>query len=184
GCYCAVYVNQRRAAAGYDAFFDSCTRRVQRVFDAELAFLQLRLRRRADLDDGYAAGQLRQPLLQLLAIEVGRRLFQLAADLSDTRVNVVIVACAVNDDRDLLGDANLTCRTELLNRSPLEVEAELFGNDLTARQRRDIAQHRLAAVAEARCLNRNARERAAQLVDDQRRLRFAFDVLCDDEERL
>ena len=48
----------------------------------------------------------------------------------------------------------------------------------------DVLHHGLAAVAEARRLHRAHRERAAQLVDDQRRERLALDVLGDDQQRL
>ena len=56
--------------------------------------------------------------------------------------------------------------------------------DRRAGERRDVLEHLFAAVAEARRLDRNGRERAAQLVDDERRERFAFDVFGDDEQRL
>ena len=42
----------------------------------------------------------------------------------------------------------------------------------------------LAAIAKAGRLDRSDLEAAAQLVDDQRRQRFAFDVLGNDEQRL
>ena len=48
----------------------------------------------------------------------------------------------------------------------------------------DVLEHRLAAVAEARRLHGRGLQRAAQLVDDERRQRFALDVLGDDEQRL
>ena len=48
----------------------------------------------------------------------------------------------------------------------------------------DILEHGLAAIAEARRLHGRDLEAAAQLVDDERRERLAFDVLGDDEERL
>jgi ABC-2 type transport system permease protein len=44
---------------------------VQRVLDAVLLLLELDLGGRADLDHRHAAGQLGQPLLQLLAVVVG-----------------------------------------------------------------------------------------------------------------
>src|SRR3546814_5423758 len=53
----------------------------------------------------------------------------------------------------------------------------IFGQD------GDVLQHGLAAIAEARSLDRSDLQAAAQLVDDQGRQRFAFDVLSDDEER-
>ena len=42
----------------------------------------------------------------------------------------------------------------------------------------------LAPIAEARRLDRRDLEAAAQLVDDERRQRLAFDVLGDDQQRL
>ncbi len=48
----------------------------------------------------------------------------------------------------------------------------------------DVAEHRLAAIAEAGGLHGTDVEHAAELVDDQQRQRFAFDVLGDDQQRL
>ncbi len=47
----------------------------------------------------------------------------------------------------------------------------------------DVAEHGLAAIAEARRLDRADLKDAAQLVDDQRGQRLALDVLGDDEQR-
>ena len=49
---------------------------------------------------------------------------------------------------------------------------------------RDVAQHLLAAVAEAGRLDGEHVDDAAQLVHDERRERLAIDVLGDDEEVL
>src|SRR5262249_59946449 len=51
-------------------------------------------------------------------------------------------------------------------------------------QYRDILEHRLPAVAEARRLHGASRQRATQLVDDERGQRLALDLFGDDEERL
>ena len=56
--------------------------------------------------------------------------------------------------------------------------------DLAAGEDGDVLEHRLAAVAEARRLDGATLQRAAQLVDDERRQRLALDVLGDDEQRL
>ena len=48
----------------------------------------------------------------------------------------------------------------------------------------DVFEHRLAAVAKARRLDGSNLQAAAQLVDDQRRKRLAFNVLRDDQQRL
>ena len=80
--------DQGHAAAGDDAFFDGRLGRVHRVFDARLLFLHLGFGRRADLDDGHAADQLGQALLQLLAVVVRRGLLDLDADLLDAALDL------------------------------------------------------------------------------------------------
>ena len=80
--------------------------------------------------------------------------------------------------RDPLGAA------EHVERDVLELDAEILGDHLAAGQDRDVLEHRLAAIAEARRLHRRHLQAAAQLVDDQRRQRLALDVLGDDQERL
>ena len=66
----------------------------------------------------------------------------------------------------------------------VELEADLLGDDLAAGEGGDVLEHGLAAVAEAGRLDRDDVERAAHLVDDQRREGLAVDVLGDDEQRL
>ena len=48
----------------------------------------------------------------------------------------------------------------------------------------DVAQHRLAAIAVAGGLHRTDLQDAAELVDDERRQGFAFDIFGDDQQRL
>ena len=63
----------------------------------------------------------------------------------------------------------------------LELDAEVFGDALAAGEDGDVFHHGLAAVAEARGLHGADVERAAQLVHDQGRERFAFDFFGDDQ---
>ena len=65
----------------------------------------------------------------------------------------------------------------------LELKPEIFGNDLPAGQDRDILQHGLAPIAEARRLHGAALEAAANVIDDQRRKRLAFDILGHHQQR-
>ena len=81
---------QSDAAAGNDAFLDRRAGGVQSVLDAGLLFLHLGLGRGADLDDRHAAGQLRQPLLQLLAVVVRGGLVDLGAELLDAAFDVLL----------------------------------------------------------------------------------------------
>src|SRR3954471_20953673 len=67
------------ATTGDDALLDGGLGVAHRVLDAVLALLELDLGRRAGLDDGDAAGQLGEALLELLAVVVGVRLLDLGA---------------------------------------------------------------------------------------------------------
>jgi hypothetical protein len=57
-----------------------------------LLLLQLHLGGGADLDDGHAAGQLGQALLQLLAVPVAVGVVDLGLDLVDAADDVVVLA--------------------------------------------------------------------------------------------
>ena len=74
-------------------------------------------------------------------------------------------------------------RAEQVERDVLELEADLFADDLTAGDGGDVLEHRLATLTEARGLDGSRLERAADLVDDQRGEGFALDVFGDDDER-
>ena len=85
-------VDQRHAAARDDAFLDRGAGCAQRILDAVLLLLELGLGGGADFDDRNAAGELGQPLLQLLAIVVGGRGLDLGADLLDAALDRLLVA--------------------------------------------------------------------------------------------
>ena len=72
---------------------------------------------------------------------------------------------------------------ELRELRVLELETHLLGDHLGAREDRDVLEHALAAVAEAGRLDGDGGERAAQLVDHDRRERLALDVLRHDQQR-
>ena len=148
-----------------------------------LLLLHLGLGRSADLDDRDTAGQLREPLLELLAIEVGVGGLDLGLELLDPGLDRLGVAGTVDDRGRVLVDDDLAGTTELVELRVLELEAHLLGDHLAAGQDRDVLEHPLAAVAEARRLDGDGLERAAELVDDDRRERLALDVLGNDQQR-
>jgi hypothetical protein len=86
---------------------------MQGVFDAGLLLLHLGLGGGADLDHRNAAGELGQPLLQLLAVVVRGGLLDLGADLLDAALDRLRIAGAVDDggvvlvDDDALGAAEV-----------------------------------------------------------------------------
>src|SRR5262249_27226422 len=172
------------AAARHDAFLDRGAGSVERVFDAVLLLLHLDLGRAADADHRDAARELCEPLLQLLAVIFGGRLLDLLLDLAATRLDVLLFAGAVDARVLFLLDDDLLGAAEHLQRHVLELDAEVFRDELAAGEDRDVLEHGLAAVTEARCLDGRDLEPAAQLVDDERGKCLALDVLGDDHQRL
>src|SRR5581483_8282248 len=170
--------------ARHDAFFDSRFGRVHGVFDARLLLFQLGLGGRADFDDGDAADQLRQPLLQLLAVVIRGGVFDLGANLLDATLDLRALAGAFDNRRVVFVHDDLLSATEVPDLDAFELDAEVFGDRLAAGKYRDVLQHGFAAVAEARRFDGADLKGAAQLVDDERRQRFAFNVFGDDQQRL
>src|SRR5579859_320693 len=171
------------AAAGNDAFFDSCARCVQRVVDAVLLFLHLNLGGAADADHRNAARQFGETLLQLFFVVVRGGVFDLLLDLRDTALDAALFAGAIDDRGVVLGDGDLLGLAQHVQGDVLELDAEVFADQLTAGQDGDVFQHRLTAITKARRLDGCNAQAATQLVDHQGRQRFAFDVFSDDQER-
>jgi hypothetical protein len=73
--------NKGDTTTGNDAFFNGRTRSVQGIFDAGFLFFHFRLSGRSDFEYGNAAAEFCQALLQLLAIVVTGRRFDLLPDL-------------------------------------------------------------------------------------------------------
>ncbi len=160
-------LQQRDAAAGHDALLEGGPGGLQRVLDAVLLLLHLGLGGRADLHDGDTARQLREALLELLAIEVAVGRLDLVLDLVDAAPDGLGLAGAVDDRRVVLRHDDAARTPELGQLGVLQLEAHLLGDDLAAREDGDVLQHPLAAVAEARGLDRHTGEGAAELVHDQ-----------------
>src|SRR5262249_14221010 len=153
--------HQRDAAARDDALLDGRARGVQRVLDAVLLLLERRLRLRADVHDGHAAGELRQPLLELLAVVVAGDRAGLVPGLRDARLRRGLLAPALDERGLVLVDHDLLGRAELAHLHVLEVDARLLGDEGAAGEHGDVPEVLLAAVAEARRLDRAALEPAA-----------------------
>src|SRR5467141_1129755 len=175
---------QGDAAARHDAFFNRRTGRMHRVVNAVLALLDFDFGRAADADHRDAARELGQTLLQLLTVVVRGGFLDLRLDLIDACFDVGLLAGAVDDGGVLLVDHHLLGAAEHVERDVLELDAEIFRDRLTAGQHRDVLQHRLAAIAEARSLDGGNLEAATQTVDDEGGESFAFDVFRDNHKRL
>src|SRR5450631_4852645 len=141
---------QRDAAARQDAFLDRGAGGMHRVVDAILALLYLDLGGAADADHRNTAGQLGQTFLQLLLVVVRGGFLDLRLDLRHPRLDVGLLAGAVDDGGVFLVDHHLLGAAQHLDGDVLELDAEIFRDRLAAGQNRDVLKHGLAAIAEAR----------------------------------
>src|ERR1700730_8270188 len=157
---------------------------MHRIIHAILALLDFGFSRAADADHRDTACELGQTLLQLLTVVVRGGFLDLRLDLADAGFDVGLLAGAADDGGVLLVDHHLLGATEHGERDVLHLDAEIFGDRLTAGQYRDVLQHGLAAIAEARSLHSGNLEAAAQTVDDEGGESFAFDVFRDNHKRL
>src|SRR5947208_11425967 len=175
---------QGDAAARHDAFFNRRTGRMHRVIHAILALLDLDFGRAADADHGYAAREFGQTLLQLLTVVVRGGFLDLRLDLRDAGLDVGLLAGATDDGGVFLVDHHLLGAAEHLQGDVLELDAEIFRDRLTTGQNRDVLQHGLAAIAEARSLHGCDLQATTQTVDDEGGESFAFDVFRYNHKRL
>ena len=102
----------------------------------------------------------------------------------DAALDGLLVAGAFDDRGVVLVDADLLGPAELADLDVFELDAEFFEDGLAAGDDGDVFEHGLAAIAEAGRLDGGDFEDAAELVDDQCREGFAFDVFGDDEHGL
>src|SRR5208283_4992535 len=144
--------HQRYAAAGDNAFLDRSAGGMHCVLNAGFLFLHFGFGGRADFDDGNAAHQLRQPLLQLLLVVVAGGLFDLAADFLHPALDVARLALALDDGGVVLVDGDLLGLAEIVHMNVLQLDAEVFGDGLATGQNCDVLQHGLAAIAKSRSL--------------------------------
>src|SRR4029079_2809648 len=124
---CRDRLEERRATAGDEALLDRRAGGREGVLDAVLLLLELDLGGRADLDDGDAAGQLGEALLELLAVVVRGGLLDLRLDLRHARLDLLRRTLAIDDRRVVLGGDHAARLAEVLERDRVELPADLLG---------------------------------------------------------
>jgi hypothetical protein len=123
---------QGHPASGHHALLDGGLGGRDGVLDAVLLLFELDLGGRTHLDDRHTARQLGQALLELLAVVVGVGVLDLGLDLVDPALDLGVVAGAFHDRRLVLGNDDLAGPAEHVEPHVLELEADLFGDDLAA----------------------------------------------------
>src|SRR5690606_33159538 len=125
-------------AARYHAFLNSCAGSVQGVFNAGFLLFHFDFGTGTDLDHGNTASQLGQTLLQLLFVVVGGSVFDLLADLRNTRLDVGLGTSAVDDGGVFLAQLNALGVTQVLQGGAFQAQADFFGNHGTAGEDGDV----------------------------------------------
>src|SRR5439155_739927 len=117
------------------------------------------------------------PLAQFFLVVVAAGLLQLALNHLNTTLDCLLLAGPLNDRRVILVDLDLLRPAKIGQLHILELDTQVLEDGLASGEDSNVLEHGLAAIAIARGLDGSALERAAQLVDDQRGQRFAFDFL-------
>ena len=138
---------QGHTASGHDPFLDRRLRGVHGILDAGLLFLHFRFGGRADLNHGHASDQLREPLLELLAVVVRGRLLDLRADLLDATFDGPRCALTFDDRGGVLVDRHLLGRAEVFHAEVLEFEPEILGDAKCCRWAGDLKRR----ICRSRC---------------------------------
>ena len=96
-----------------DAFFDGSAGCVESVFDACFLLLHFAFSGGTDIDDGHTAGELGQAFLELLAVVIGGRFLDLAADLVHAALDISSLAVTFDDSGIILIDDDGLCAAEI-----------------------------------------------------------------------
>src|SRR4029453_12490938 len=118
-----------------------------------------------------------ESLLELLAVVVRGSVLDLGLDLGHAGLDLVRLAGAIDDGRVVLRGDDAASRAEVLEGDRVELAPDLLADDRTAGQHGDVAEHLLAAIAEARRLDGKDVDGPAELVHDERGERLTIDVL-------
>ena len=103
---------QRNSSSGYDTFFNGSARRMQRVVHEVFLFLHLNFTGCTNIDHGNTTAQLSQTFLELLAIVITRRLFNLRLDLGGAILDIGRFTGAVDDRRAVAARAQFAHQAE------------------------------------------------------------------------
>jgi hypothetical protein len=101
---------------------------VQGVFDAGFLFLHLGFGGSTDVDDGDAAGELGEALLELLTVVIAGGFVDLVLDLGHASGDGVAAAFAFDDDGVFLADGDALGTAEVGELDVLKLDAEVFGD--------------------------------------------------------
>ena len=98
-------------------------------------------------------------------------------------MNVVRLACAVDNRAVVLGNLDFLGLAQILEGGLLQRQSNLLGDNRTAGQDSQVFQHGLATITKARRLDCRHLDDAADGVDYQRGQGLAFNIFGHDHQR-
>ncbi len=122
--------------------------------------------------------------MKFLSVVIRFGLLYLLLDLGNSALYIRLRALSFDDGSVFLCDDDLLRLAQHGQVHTLQFETKVLGYEFPARQDCKILHHRLASVTEARCFHCDRVHSASQLVHDQSRQCFAFDVFCHNQEGL
>ena len=153
------------------------------VFNTCFLFFHFDFSRCTYLDHSNTTCQLRNALLELLAIIVRRGILDLNTNLAHATLNRISITRAVDERRVVFVHSDALGITEVLKTCALEIETNFFRNHRTAGQDSNVLEHRLTTIAKPWCFTCGYFNNAAHVVNNQCRQCFAFNVFRNNHQR-
>src|ERR1700740_2903176 len=113
---------------------------MQGLFHESLLLLHFGLRRGAYTDNGHAASELGQTLLQFFAIVVRSGFLDLTADLVNPTLDIFGRTFALNDCRVFLLDRDPLRPAEIFQREVFKLDPKVLGKTTTTGEHRNILE--------------------------------------------
>src|SRR5258705_1605831 len=135
------------------------------ILDASFFFLHFGLGGSTALDHRHTTNELGESFLQLLAVIVRSRVFDLRSQCLYATFNVRMLTITFDNRSIVFVDGDLLGAAEIFKLDVLQLDTQIFADDLAARQDSNVFEHRLAAIAEAGRLNRGDIQSSTQRVD-------------------
>jgi len=174
--------NQCNAAAGNDSLFHGSTGGVQGIFNAGLFLFHFGFGSSTDIYHGNTANEFGKTFLEFFTIVIGRGFFDLGTDLFYPAFQSFTFTGAVYNCGVVFIDGNAFGCTKVCKGQVLELDSQIFGNDLAAGENADVFEHCLAAITKARGLDCCDLQCAAQFIDNQCGQGFTVYIFRDDHQ--
>src|SRR5690606_33854307 len=157
---------------------------VQSIFNARLLLFHFDFGSSTYFDHGNTASQFGYAFLQFFTVVIRGGFFDLRTDLLYAGFDFFWLAGTVDDYGVFIVHGYALGGSQMLKGSALQIQTHFFRDHSSAGQHSDVLQHGFTTVAEARSLTGSNFNDAANVVNNQGRQRFTFNVFSDNNQWL